>query len=133
MTVLILSRNALLLATMWPLTAAHGLVGAAIAVLASDGLAQVMAIGMTMSLLTKPFGGMSGPTLAIFFSGAAGGVVGVLAGAAAGGVFGLPLAVIAGLGLAGFTLWRLDRVLRLGLLDQLVAAFPGFGRAGRAK
>jgi O-antigen/teichoic acid export membrane protein len=128
-TVLILVRTTVLLASGWVLTARFGVAGAALAVVVCEVPTQLVAARMTGRLLPAPFRGTGKPALAALVASGAGAAAGV----AVDGLVGPPLGVLAGgttAAAVGLVLLAgVDRVAGVGLFAQLVRAFPALGRA----
>lgn len=117
-------RTAGLLAVAWPLASRFGVVGAAFATLAAEVPVQLVVAVIARRRVPRPFRGVPATLGASLLAGAIGLTIGwgldALLGPPIGGFVAGAVAGIVALG----TLWWLDRVLGLRLVEQLVQAFP---------
>jgi len=127
-TMLLAIRTVVLLTVAWPLAAAYGVVGAAVATLAAEIPVQIVAASYGRSTLPRPFAGVGQVVLAAAFAGGVGAAAGVAVDALVGPPIGVIPAAITGGIVSTAALWLLDRTLELRLAEQVVRVFPALRR-----
>lgn len=127
-TMLLAIRTVVLLAVVWPLADAYGVVGAAFATIAAELAVQIFAVAYARSSLPSPFAGVGRVVAAAALAGGLGAVAGLGIDALVGPPIGVIPAASAAAVVSVATLWLLDRVLELRLAEQLVRVFPALSR-----
>lgn len=140
MVALLAVQTGALVILLWPMTAALGLVGAALAWVPAVIIAQLVALRYLRAALSRPLAGLVTRFLAIALSTGASLGTAKLTVAAIQGMPGLILAVGVAMAVYGAVLWWLDGRLELGLATDAARVFPGvdlicarFGRWGGAR
>jgi O-antigen/teichoic acid export membrane protein len=117
-------RTAALLGLVWPFVGAWGLAGAAAAWLAAESLVFVVALFLVRHSVPQPFSGFGPAFLAMSATALLAGVLAWTLDQLLPGIGGLAAGALAGTVAAGTTLMALDRRLHLGLVADLIKAFP---------
>ena len=129
------AQSFLIIVLVWGLAGRFGLAGAAMAWLPAVAVSQILSLLFVRGLMDRPLSGLGRPLAAIVAATAMGTVVAVALDAAIPGLVGLIVAACAAAGVTYGLLALLDRLLGLGLVRDLVRAFPQLAaiRAGIAR
>ena len=117
-----------ILLTVWPLTRAVGLDGAAISRIAADFAVAVTFAALLPSVVRKPSRGLTMPFIAVTLASIAGAIVAFAAVRINDSARVLGVASVTGLCVAASLLWALDRIFGLGLSRDSALVLP-IGRA----
>ena len=119
-----LVQSSLLIALIWFFTGQYGVVGAALAWLPAIIGVQILCIYFIQDIFHDPLKETRRPLLAILLATAAGMGISYLAISLSPNILGLLLAAALAVFLTGSILWFLDQRYSLGLIRNLVIAFP---------
>jgi PST family polysaccharide transporter/lipopolysaccharide exporter len=123
-TLLEVVQSSLIILLIWGMTGQYGLIGAAVAMLASITASQGVSGWFVARLLDRPYRGLWRHTLTIMGAALAGALASLAVTSIISGILGLVVAVVTGAVVSTGIMLRYNRRLGLGLAQDLSRAFP---------